>query len=75
MLFVLGFRATKLRQGRLAELIHQSQEHKPEWCSVHVHFAAIDKVIAIDFDFSMAEWRCGKRVRIFGIAHGAQQQH
>lgn len=39
MLFVFGFRASKLRQGRLSELIHKSENYPNlEYCSVDVHF-------------------------------------
>ncbi|XBW36228.1 hypothetical protein QEN19_001809 [Hanseniaspora menglaensis] len=39
MLFVFGFRANKLRQGKLSELIHKSETY-PDlgFCSVDVHF-------------------------------------
>ncbi|SGZ41327.1 related to Structural maintenance of chromosomes protein 4 [Hanseniaspora guilliermondii] len=39
MLFVFGFRASKLRQGRLSELIHKSENYPNlDYCSVDVHF-------------------------------------
>ncbi|QLG74564.1 hypothetical protein HG535_0G04470 [Zygotorulaspora mrakii] len=39
MLFVFGFRASKMRQDRLADLIHKSEEHPNlTSCSVEVHF-------------------------------------
>ena len=39
MLFVFGFRASKLRQGRLSELIHKSENYPYlDYCSVDVHF-------------------------------------
>ena len=39
MLFVFGFRANKMRQDRLADLIHKSEKHPnlPS-CSIEVHF-------------------------------------
>ncbi|CCE64895.1 hypothetical protein TPHA_0J00720 [Tetrapisispora phaffii CBS 4417] len=39
MLFVFGFRANKMRQGKLADLIHKSEEY-PDLtsCAVDVHF-------------------------------------
>ncbi|KAF8274355.1 RecF/RecN/SMC [Lactarius quietus] len=42
LLFVFGYRATKMRQGKLSELIHNSAQHPdlPE-CSVEVHFREI----------------------------------
>ncbi|KAL6945339.1 hypothetical protein ACO0QE_002789 [Hanseniaspora vineae] len=39
MLFVFGFRANKLRQGKLSELIHKSETYPNlDFCSVDVHF-------------------------------------
>ncbi|QLQ82434.1 hypothetical protein HG537_0H01960 [Torulaspora globosa] len=39
MLFVFGFRATKMRQDRLSDLIHNSELHPNlQSCSVEVHF-------------------------------------
>ncbi|AQZ17064.1 SMC4 (YLR086W) [Zygosaccharomyces parabailii] len=39
MLFVFGFRANKMRQDRLSDLIHKSEEFpKLNCCSVEVHF-------------------------------------
>ncbi|KAL6927044.1 hypothetical protein ACO0SA_004132 [Hanseniaspora valbyensis] len=39
MLFVFGFRANKLRQGKLSELIHKSETFTDlNFCSVDVHF-------------------------------------
>lgn len=39
MLFVFGFRANKMRQDRLSDLIHNSEDHsKLQSCSVEVHF-------------------------------------
>lgn len=45
MLFVFGFRANKMRQDRLSDLIHKSEEYPSlQSCSVEVHFQyAIDK--------------------------------
>lgn len=41
-MFVLGYRAKKLRQGRLSELIHNSEGLlNLESCSVEVHFKLI----------------------------------
>ncbi|KAK7695127.1 hypothetical protein QCA50_002317 [Cerrena zonata] len=42
LLFVFGYRASKMRQGKLSELIHNSARHPdlPE-CSVEVHFRDI----------------------------------
>lgn len=46
MLFVFGFRANKMRQGRLSELIHKSENYPNlDSCSVDVHFQyVIDEV-------------------------------
>lgn len=39
MLFVFGFRALKMRQGKLSELIHNSEGgEKVEYCQVDIHF-------------------------------------
>lgn len=39
MLFVFGFRANKMRQDRLSDLIHKSEQHPLiQSCSVEVHF-------------------------------------
>lgn len=41
-MFVLGHRAKKMRQTKLADLIHQSEDMVGlESCTVHVHFAQI----------------------------------
>ncbi|TFK70065.1 hypothetical protein BDN72DRAFT_839506 [Pluteus cervinus] len=42
LLFVFGYRASKMRQGKLSELIHNSAEHPDlDECSVEVHFQEI----------------------------------
>ncbi|KAI1790910.1 RecF/RecN/SMC protein [Ganoderma leucocontextum] len=42
LLFVFGFRATKMRQGKLSELIHNSAKYPDlRECSVEVHFREI----------------------------------
>ncbi|WEJ96948.1 Structural maintenance of chromosomes protein 4 [Yamadazyma tenuis] len=38
MLFVFGFRASKMRQGKLSELIHNSEGNRLEFCQVDIHF-------------------------------------
>ncbi|KAG7195965.1 uncharacterized protein KQ657_002352 [Scheffersomyces spartinae] len=38
MLFVFGFRASKMRQGKLSELIHSSDGQKLDYCQVDIHF-------------------------------------
>lgn len=41
-MFVLGFRAKKMRQGKLSELIHSSEGFLDvESCTVEVHFHEI----------------------------------
>ncbi|KAI0673837.1 RecF/RecN/SMC protein [Trametes maxima] len=42
LLFVFGYRASKMRQGKLSELIHNSAKHPDlSECSVEVHFREI----------------------------------
>ncbi|KAJ3508271.1 hypothetical protein NLJ89_g5846 [Agrocybe chaxingu] len=42
LLFVFGYRASKMRQGKISELIHNSANHPDlEECSVEVHFRDI----------------------------------
>lgn len=42
LLFVFGYRASKMRQGKLSELIHNSARHPDlDECSVEVHFRDI----------------------------------
>ncbi|KAF9535622.1 RecF/RecN/SMC N terminal domain-containing protein, partial [Crepidotus variabilis] len=42
LLFVFGYRASKMRQGKISELIHISANHPDlEECSVEVHFREI----------------------------------
>jgi structural maintenance of chromosome 4 len=42
LLFVFGFRAAKMRQGKISALIHHSAAHPNlEFCSVEVHFETI----------------------------------
>ncbi|TWU78305.1 hypothetical protein ED733_008410 [Metarhizium rileyi] len=45
LLFVFGFRASKMRQGKISALIHNSAQHPNlEYCEVEVHFEeVIDK--------------------------------
>jgi structural maintenance of chromosome 4 len=49
LLFVFGFRASKMRQGKISALIHNSAAHPNlEYCEVEVHFREIiDLVSAI----------------------------
>jgi structural maintenance of chromosome 4 len=47
LLFVFGFRATKMRQGKLSELIHNSAGHENiNACSVEVHFREIVDLVS-----------------------------
>ncbi|BEI96156.1 hypothetical protein CcaverHIS631_0111050 [Cutaneotrichosporon cavernicola] len=49
LLFVFGFRASKMRQGKLSELIHNSAGHESiTSCSVEVHFREIVDVSGVD---------------------------
>lgn len=41
MLFVFGFRASKMRQGKLSELIHNSGDQRPDYCQVDIHFQMV----------------------------------
>ena len=42
LLFVFGFRASKMRQGKISALIHKSAMHPdPDFCEVEVHFQEI----------------------------------
>lgn len=38
LLFVFGFRASKMRQGKLSELIHNSGGTRLDYCQVDIHF-------------------------------------
>merc|ERR1719486_1823636 len=52
MLFVFGYRASKIRQGKLSGLIHNSESHQNlDHCSVSVFFQMIvDKADTDDFE-------------------------
>ena len=42
LLFVFGFRASKMRQGKVSALIHNSAQHQDlDYCEVEVHFQEI----------------------------------
>ncbi|OAQ71834.1 nuclear condensin complex subunit Smc4 [Purpureocillium lilacinum] len=42
LLFVFGFRASKMRQGKISALIHNSAQHPNlEFCEVEVHFQEV----------------------------------
>jgi structural maintenance of chromosome 4 len=43
LLFVFGFRASKMRQGKLSALIHNSAQHPDlDYCEVEVHFQEVE---------------------------------
>jgi structural maintenance of chromosome 4 len=47
LLFVFGYRASKMRQGKLSELIHNSAQHPDlQECSVEVHFREIMDLVS-----------------------------
>lgn len=54
LLFVFGFRASKMRQSKLSELIHNSENFRDlPFCQVDVHFRqAVDKVDANGREYS-----------------------
>lgn len=41
LLFVFGFRALKMRQGKLSELIHNSDGKRLDYCQVDIHFSHV----------------------------------
>jgi len=48
LLFVFGYRASKMRQGKLSELIHNSAQHPHlQECSVEVHFREIIDLVCM----------------------------
>ena len=48
LLFVFGYRASKMRQGKLSELIHNSARYPDlDECSVEVHFREIIDLVCI----------------------------
>ena len=55
LLFVFGYRASKMRQGKLSELIHNSARYLDlDECSVEVHFREIIDLVRIFLKF--CEW-------------------
>ena len=47
LLFVFGFRASKMRQGKISALIHNSAQHPDlEYCEVAVHFQEVIDVVS-----------------------------
>jgi structural maintenance of chromosome 4 len=48
LLFVFGYRASKMRQGKISELIHNSANYPDlDECSVEVHFRDIIDLVSI----------------------------
>ena len=47
LLFVFGFRASKMRQGKISALIHNSAQHPNlEFCEVSVHFQEVMDLVS-----------------------------
>ena len=47
LLFVFGYRASKMRQGKLSELIHNSARYPDlDECSVEIHFREITDLVS-----------------------------
>lgn len=54
LLFVFGYRASKMRQGKLSELIHNSARYPDlDECSVEVHFREIIDLVCM---FAKPRW-------------------
>jgi len=48
LLFVFGFRASKMRQGKISALIHNSAQYPDlEYCEVAVHFQEVMDVVSV----------------------------
>ena len=51
LLFVFGYRASKMRQSKLSELIHNSDKHPDlDECSVEVHFREVLDLVRLDYN-------------------------
>ena len=49
LLFVFGFRASKMRQGKISALIHNSAAHPNlDHCEVEVHFQEVVDLVSLD---------------------------
>ncbi|CAI5760008.1 unnamed protein product [Candida verbasci] len=59
MLFVFGFRASKMRQSKLSELIHNSAGQRLDFCQVDIHFNMVQ-----DDDFENSEIISGSELII-----------
>jgi structural maintenance of chromosome 4 len=58
LLFVFGFRASKMRQGKISALIHNSAAHPNlDSCSVEVHFEEITDLVCPLLSFLTIAWR------------------
>ena len=54
LLFVFGYRANKMRQTKLSELIHSSQGRENlDACSVEIHFEEITDLVKMIVCFSI----------------------
>jgi structural maintenance of chromosome 4 len=50
LLFVFGYRTSKMRQGKISELIHNSANHPDlDECSVEIHFREIIDMVCAKF--------------------------
>ena len=47
LLFVFGFRASKIRSAKVANLIHKSAGREPDSCTVTIHFQRIVDVVIL----------------------------
>ena len=53
LLFVFGFRASKMRQGKISALIHNSAQHPSlEYCEVAVHFQKVMDMVCSHRSFT-----------------------
>ena len=59
LLFVFGYRASKMRQGKLSELIHNSDRHPDlQECSVEVHFREIIDLVTSTRHSAFSSFDC-----------------
>ena len=87
LLFMFGYRASKMRQGILSELIHNSAWYPDlDDCSVKVHFREIVDLVrwgilveSIHSDSSFAAWprcvQCRSQLKAHCRVPGLQEQH
>ena len=58
LLFVFGFRASKMRQGKISALIHNSATHPNlDSCSVEVHFEELTDIVSYKISMLMEACR------------------